>query len=266
MEQPAETRMSDEPTSPSPKSAPWPDIDFAQFGAVEVRPLTKIQRLVGQYLSRNWATIPHVTHNDHADITALESWRADYAQRTGTKLTPLAFLVRAVTGCLRAFPHFNASLDGAGTNLVLKQYSNVGIAVDSPLGLVVPVIRDADRKSLQAIAAEIVEVTQLARTKGLPMKRMEGGCFTISSLGSIGGTSFTPIINAPEVAIMGVTRSFEQPCKMNGQLAWRTMLPLSLSYDHRVINGADAARFCRMFADALGDPQGLVAAAGSEST
>jgi pyruvate dehydrogenase E2 component (dihydrolipoamide acetyltransferase) len=252
--------MSAEPTSPTPKMAPWPDIDFAQFGAVEVKPLTKIQRLVGQYLSRNWVMIPHVTHNDLADITALESWRADHAQRSGTKLTPLSFLVKAAAGCLKTLPHFSASLDGTGTKLVIKKYCNIGIAVDSPLGLVVPVIRDADRKSVQAIAAEIIEVTQLARTKGLPLQRMEGGCFTISSLGSIGGTSFTPIINAPEVAIMGVTRSFEQPCKIDGQLAWRTMLPLSLSYDHRVINGADAARFCRLYADALGDPQGLAAA------
>jgi len=251
--------MSDESIAPALKIAPWPEVDFAEFGAVEIQPLTKIQRLVGLYLSRNWVMIPHVTHNDHADITALESWRSEYADRTGRKITPLAFLVKAAVAGLKAYPHFNASLDGTGSNLVLKRYFHVGVAVDTPLGLVVPVIRDVDQKSVADIATEIIEVTQLARTKGLPMKRMTGGCFTISSLGSIGGSSFTPIINAPEVAIMGATRSFEQPYRLDGNLAWRTVLPLSLSYDHRVINGADAARFCRTFAEALNDPDALSA-------
>src|SRR5262245_43351405 len=154
--------MSDESSAPALKMAPWPQVDFAEFGAVEIQPLTKIQRLVGQYLSRNWVMIPHVTHNDHADITKLESWRREYAQRTGHKITPLAFLVKAAVAGLKAFPHFNASLDGTGSNLVLKRYFHVGIAVDSPRGLVVPVIRDVDQKSVADIATEIVEVTQLA--------------------------------------------------------------------------------------------------------
>lgn len=238
--------------------APWPRVDFAEFGAVEVKPVTRIQKLVGQYLSRNWVMIPHVTHHDDADITKLEILRSTLAAEKGKKLTPLAFLVKAAVAGLKAYPQFNSSLDGAG-NLVLKKYFHIGIAIDGPLGLLVPVIRDADQKSVQVIAAEIAEVTQLARTKGLPMQRMTGGCFTVSSLGSIGGTSFTPIINAPEVAIMGVTRSLQKPFNDNGQLRWRTMLPLSLSYDHRVINGADAARFCRVFADTLSDPEALLA-------
>jgi pyruvate dehydrogenase E2 component (dihydrolipoamide acetyltransferase) len=158
---------------------------------------------------------------------------------------------------LRAFPQFNASLDHTGTQLVLKKYIHVGYAVDTPQGVLVPVIRDAAEKSVTAIAAEIAEVSQLARGKGLSMQRMTGGCFTVSSLGSIGGTAFTPIINAPEVAIIGVSRSLQKPVNAEGQLAWRTMLPLSLSYDHRVINGADAARFCNTFAEALSRPDEL---------
>ena len=246
--------MTQEQKNAGLQIAPWPQIDFAQFGAVEVKPLSNIQKLVGQYLGRNWVMIPHVTHQEEADITALEAWRAKHASETGQKLTPLAFFVKAAVAALQAFPHFNASLDAMGTQLVLKKYFHIGIAVDTPNGLLVPVIRDADQKSLQAIATEIAEVSQLARTKGLPMQRMMGGCFTISSLGSIGGTGFTPIINAPEVAIMGITRAFQKPFNEAGQLVWKTMVPLSLSYDHRVINGADAARFCKRFADALVAP------------
>jgi pyruvate dehydrogenase E2 component (dihydrolipoamide acetyltransferase) len=245
--------MSDESIAPALKIAPWPEVDFAEFGAVEIKPLTKIQRLVGLYLSRNWVMIPHVTHNDHADITALESWRSEYADRTGRKITPLAFLVKAAVAGLKAYPHFNASLDGTGSNLVLKRYFHVGVAVDTPLGLVVPVIRDVDQKSVADIATEIIEVTQLARTKGLPMKRMTGGCFTISSLGSIGGSSFTPIINAPEGG--DGRNACEQPYRLDG-IRPRTVLRSS---DHRVINGADAARFCRTFAEALNDPGALSA-------
>jgi pyruvate dehydrogenase E2 component (dihydrolipoamide acetyltransferase) len=237
--------------------APWPQVDFAAFGPVEVRPITRIQKLVGQYLSRNWVMIPHVTHNDEADITDLESFRARLAAETGGKLTPLAFLAKAAVAALKAYPHFNASIDGSGANLVLKKYFNIGIAVDSPGGLLVPVIRDADTKTVTEIAAEIAAVTQLARSKGLPLDRMSGGCFTISSLGSIGGTSFTPIINAPEVAVLGVTRAVQKPYNEDGKLVWRTMLPLSLSYDHRVINGADAARFCIRLAEALRAPASL---------
>ena len=246
-----------ENSKPELDLAPWPRIDFAEFGPVEQRPLSRIQKLTGQYLARNWVMIPHVTHHEEADITALEAWRAKQATETGTRITPLAFLVKAAVAGLRTFPQFNASLDHTGTQLVLKKYFHVGIAVDTPQGVLVPVIRDAAEKSVTAIAAEIAEVSQLARTKGLSMQRMTGGCFTVSSLGSIGGTAFTPIINAPEVAIMGVTRSFQKPVNAEGQLAWRTMLPLSLSYDHRVINGADAARFCNTFAEALGRPDEL---------
>lgn len=249
--------MTQEQKNPGLQIAPWPQIDFAQFGTVEVKPLSNIQKLVGQYLGRNWVMIPHVTHQEEAGIDALETWRAEHASKTGRKITPLAFFVKAAVAALKAFPHFNASLDGAGTNLVLKKYFHIGIAVDTPNGLLVPVIRDADQKSVEAIAAEITEVSQLARTKGLPMQRMVGGCFTISSLGSIGGTGFTPIINAPEVAIMGITRAFQKPFNEAGQLVWKTMVPLSLSYDHRVINGADAARFCKRFAEALATPETL---------
>lgn len=249
--------MTQEQNNPGLQVAPWPQVDFAQFGAVEVKPLTNIQKLVGQYLGRNWVMIPHVTHQEEADITALDAWRAEHARKTGQKLAPLAFFVKAAVASLKDFPHFNASLDGARTSLVLKKYFHIGIAVDTPNGLLVPVIRDADQKGIETIAAEISEVSQLARTKGLPMQRMMGGCFTISSLGSIGGTGFTPIINAPEVAIMGITRALQKPFNEAGQLVWRTMVPLSLSYDHRVINGADAARFCRRFADALAAPETL---------
>jgi pyruvate dehydrogenase E2 component (dihydrolipoamide acetyltransferase) len=202
--------------------------------------------------------IPHVTHHDDADATALEALRAKLAAE-GNKVTPLAFLVKAAVAALKTMPQFNVSFDGSGKNLVSKKYWHIGFAVDTPGGLLVPVLRDADKKSVQELAAEIVAVSEQARTKGLPMDRMSGGCFSISSLGSIGGTAFTPIINAPEVAIMGITRTFQKPVNVDGQLAWQPTLPLSLSYDHRVINGADAARFCRVFADALAKPEALVA-------
>lgn len=237
--------------------APWPQVDFAAFGPVEAKPLSRIQKLVGSFLARNWVMIPHVTHFDEADITALDPVRRKLSEATGAKLTPLAFLVKAAVSALRAYPQFNASLDGSGKTLVFKKYFHIGIAVDTPGGLLVPVIRDADRKSLPEIAAEIAEVSLLARTKGLPLERMSGGCFSISSLGSIGGTAFTPIINAPELAILGVSKAQQKPVNAGGELQWRTMLPLSLSYDHRVINGADAARFCVHFAQALGDPDRL---------
>jgi pyruvate dehydrogenase E2 component (dihydrolipoamide acetyltransferase) len=231
--------------------APWPQVDFAAFGPVETRPLSRIQKLVGTYLSRNWVMIPHVTHQEEADITGLDAARARLSAETGVKITPLAFMVKAAVGALQAHPQFNASIDGSGRNLVYKKYFHIGIAVDTPGGLLVPVIRDADRKTVAEIATEIREVSEQARSKGLPLDRMSGGCFSISSLGSIGGTGFTPIINAPEVAIMGVTRATQKPVNLDGSLGWRTMLPLSLSYDHRVINGADAARFCLSFARQL---------------
>ncbi len=207
--------------------------------------------LVGSFLARNWVMIPHVTHQEEADISGLDAARAALTEQSGVKITPLAFMVKAAVAALEAHPQFNASLDATGRTLVRKKYFHIGIAVDTPGGLLVPVIRDADRKTLAEIASEISEVSTLARTKGLPLDRMSGGCFTLSSLGSIGGTGFTPIINAPELAIMGITRAFQKPVNVDGALEWRTMLPLSLSYDHRVINGADAARFCVTFARTL---------------
>ncbi len=242
--------MSESPPNPL-NLAPWPSVDFSSFGPVETKPLSRIQVLVGGFLARNWVMIPHVTHHEEADITGLDATRRALAEQSGCKITPLAFMVKAAVTALQAHPQFNASLDGTGRTLVQKKYFHIGIAVDTPNGLLVPVIRDADVKSVPEIAAEISAVSELARTKGLPLARMSGGCFTLSSLGSIGGTGFTPIINAPELAIMGITRAFEKPVNVDGALQWRTMLPLSLSYDHRVINGADAARFCVTFAAAL---------------
>lgn len=255
--------MSEAPKAPAAAPAPppglqllpWPQVDFAAFGEVTVKPMSRIQQIVGQTMQRNWVMIPHVTHNDDAPADALEAARKKLSAESGVKITPLAYLVKAAVATLKALPQFNASIDGSGKNLVYKNYFNIGFAVDTPVGLLVPVIRDADKKSLVELATEIVEVSNLARTKGLPMDRMVGGCFTISSLGSIGGTSFSPIINAPEVAIMGITRSVQKPVNVNGELQWRTMMPLSLSYDHRVINGADAARFCVQFAEVLQKPE-----------
>jgi pyruvate dehydrogenase E2 component (dihydrolipoamide acetyltransferase) len=235
--------------------APWPQADFAEFGSVESRKLSKIQRLVGSFLGRNWVAIPHVTHQDEADVTELETRRAERNAKGGVKITPVPLLVKAMADALRAFPHFNASLDPAAGTLVLKHYVHVGVAVDTPGGLLVPVIRDCDTKPLDAIASEIAAVSEKARTKGLSMAEMTGGCMTLTSLGHIGGTGFTPIVNAPEVAILGVTRA--RPVAVpgpDGGIVWRQMLPLSLSYDHRVINGADAARFCRFIAERLADP------------
>lgn len=235
--------------------APWPQADFTEFGAVEIRKLSKIQRLVGSFLGRNWVAIPHVTHQDDADVTDLEARRIARNAQGGVKITPVPLLVKAMAAALRAFPQFNASIHPAAGTLAVKDYVHIGVAVDTPGGLLVPVIRDCDTKSLDEIAAEIVAISEKARTKGLSMPEMSGGCMTLTSLGHIGGTGFTPIVNAPEVAILGVTRA--RPVATpgaNGEIVWRQMLPLSLSYDHRVINGADAARFCRYIAEQLADP------------
>lgn len=233
--------------------APWPTGDFSMFGEVEQRPLSKIQKFVASFLGRNWVAIPHVTHNDDADVTDLEERRKAHNAAGGTKLTAVPLLVKALADGLVAFPQFNASLDPANGMLTLKKYVHVGVAVDTPGGLLVPVIRDCDKKSATQIAEEIGALSEKARTKGLSMAEMSGGCITLTSLGHIGGTSFTPIVNAPEVAILGVTRARPVPVPAaDGGIAWRQMLPLSLSYDHRVINGADAARFCRFIADRLG--------------
>jgi pyruvate dehydrogenase E2 component (dihydrolipoamide acetyltransferase) len=236
---------------------PWPKVDFAKFGAIESRPLTRIQKLSGANLARNWAMIPHVTQNDDADITEMEAFRKKLGEENkDTKVTPLVFLIKAAVAALKKFPNFNASLDG--DNLVLKQYFHIGIAVDTPDGLVVPVIRDADRKGLLELAKELGEISAKARDKKLTSADMQGGCFSISSLGGIGGTGFTPIINAPEVAILGVSRSAMKPVWSGEDFEARLMLPLSLSYDHRVIDGAAAARFTAYLATVLGDLRRLL--------
>ena len=236
----------------------WPEVDFAAFGEVESVPMSRIQKLTAGYLSRNWVAIPQVTHHDDADITALDDCRARLAQQTGGRVTPLAFIIKALVEGLRAFPRFNASLDASGKNLVLKKYFHVGVAVDTPAGLLVAVIRDCDKKGVVQVAAEIGAVSARAREKGLPMADMVGGCMTVSSLGHIGGTAFSPIINAPEVAILGVTKAQWKPQRAGDAIGWRLMLPLSLTYDHRVINGADAARFVVHVAAALAQPDLLV--------
>jgi pyruvate dehydrogenase E2 component (dihydrolipoamide acetyltransferase) len=238
-----------------------PEIDFAQFGEIEVQPLTRINKLTGKVLHRNWVRIPHVTQFDEADITDLESFRkelnAEYQAR-GIKLTILSFLIKAVVSALKQFPRFNSSLDPAGENLIVKHYYHIGVAVDTPQGLVVPVIRDADRKSLVEIAAELVEVSGRAREGKLSPKDMQGGTFSISSLGGIGGTAFTPIVNAPEVAILGVSRAQWKPVYKEGGFIPRLILPLSLSYDHRVIDGADGARFTSALNKLLSDTRRML--------
>jgi pyruvate dehydrogenase E2 component (dihydrolipoamide acetyltransferase) len=241
--------------------APMPDIDFSQWGEVESKPLTKINKLTGQNLHRNWVTVPHVTQFDEADITDLEAFRksmaAEYKDK-GIKITPLVFLMKAVVSALKEYPRFNASLDVSGEHLIYKKYFNVGIAVDTPDGLVVPVVRDVDRKSLVDLATELGTISQKARDKKLGPSEMQGGCITISSLGGIGGTKFTPIVNAPEVAILGVSRHKMQPVWNGEAFAPRLILPLSLSYDHRVIDGADGARFTSFLSRVLSDTRRLL--------
>ena len=245
---------------PQPELPPWPQVDFASFGEVESKPLSRIQKLTAGYLTRNWTMIPHVTHNDEADVTRMEELREELAARhTGVKISPLVFLMKAVVGALRAFPQFNASLDANSANVIYKKYFHVGVAVDTPMGLLVAAIRDCDKKNLVELAREVAAVSKKAREKGLTMPEMSGGCFTVSSLGGIGGTSFTPIINAPEVAILGACRSQWKPTRaVDDTVAWRLMLPLSLSYDHRLINGADAAKFTRNLAQSLAAPESLL--------
>ncbi|AOV17702.1 dihydrolipoyllysine-residue acetyltransferase [Acidihalobacter aeolianus] len=241
--------------------AAMPEIDFSQFGEVETQALTKINKLTGQNLHRNWVTVPHVTQFDEADVTDLESFRKqmveEYAAK-GVKLTLLAFLMKAVVSALREFPRFNASLDSTQENLILKKYFHIGIAVDTADGLVVPVIRDVDRKSLIDLARELGEVSVRAREKKLKPSDMQGGCFSISSLGGLGGTAFTPIVNAPEVAILGVSRARWQPVYEDGEFVPRLMLPLSLSYDHRVVDGALGARFTTFLSKLLSDTRRML--------
>ncbi|WP_242112625.1 dihydrolipoyllysine-residue acetyltransferase [Luteimonas aquatica] len=235
---------------------PWPKVDFSKFGEIEVKPLSKIKKISGANLARNWAMIPHVTQHDDADITELEELRVQLNkenEKAGIKLTMLAFLMKASVAALRKYPDFNASLDAGGENLTLKKYFHVGFAADTPNGLVVPVVRDADKKGVIEIAQETSELAKKAREGKLTPAEMSGGCFSISSLGGIGGTAFTPIVNAPEVAILGVSKSAIRPVWDGKQFAPRLLLPLSLSYDHRVIDGAAAARFTAFLAQLLGD-------------
>jgi pyruvate dehydrogenase E2 component (dihydrolipoamide acetyltransferase) len=232
----------------------WPKVDFAKFGPIELQPLSRIKKISGPALARNWVMIPHVTQFDEADITDLEAFRARVNEenaKSGTKVTPLAFLIKAVVAALKKYPQFNASIDG--DNLVLKQYWHIGFAADTPNGLVVPVLKDADKKGVVEIAKETGELAAKAREGKLGPAEMQGGTFTISSLGGIGGTAFTPIINAPEVAILGVSKAAMKPVWSGKEFVPRLMMPLSLSYDHRVIDGAAAARFTTYLAQVVAD-------------
>ncbi|HEZ7709623.1 TPA: dihydrolipoyllysine-residue acetyltransferase [Neisseria meningitidis] len=233
---------------------PWPKVDFSKFGNVEVKELSRIKKISGQNLSRNWVVIPHVTVHEEADMTELEEFRKQLNkewEREGVKLSPLAFIIKASVSALKAFPEFNASLDG--DNLVLKNYFNIGFAADTPNGLVVPVIKDVDQKGLKQISQELTELSKKAREGKLKPQEMQGACFTISSLGGIGGTGFTPIVNAPEVAILGVCKSQIKPVWNGKEFAPRLMCPLSLSFDHRVIDGAAGMRFTVFLAKLLKD-------------
>jgi pyruvate dehydrogenase E2 component (dihydrolipoamide acetyltransferase) len=235
---------------------PWPSLDFSKFGATELLPLSRIKKISGPNLHRNWVMIPHVTQFDEADVTELEDFRKETnaaMAKSGVKLTMLAFVIKASVAALKKFPAFNASLDEKGENLILKHYYHIGFAADTPNGLVVPVIKDADKKGVAQIAHEMGELSAQAREGKLKPADMQGASFTISSLGGIGGTAFTPIINAPEVAILGLSKSAIKPVWDGKQFAPRLMLPLSLSYDHRVIDGAMGARFSGYLAEVLGD-------------
>ena len=257
-------RLLTQGTAPAGAALPRvPTVDFAAFGPVERQPLSRIQKISGPRLHASWVNLPHVTQFDEADITEMEATRArlkDEATARGIKLTPLAFVMRACVQALQAFPHFGASLDADAGELVMKKYVHVGFAADTPNGLVVPVVRDADRKDVFELARELAALSEKARAGKLAAAEMQGGVFTISSLGGIGGTAFTPIINAPEVAILGVSRASHRPVYEDGAFVPRLMLPLSLSYDHRVIDGADAVRFTTFLAKALADVPGLLRA------
>ena len=234
----------------------WPQVDFAKFGPVENQPLSRIKKISGPFLHRNWVSIPHVTQNDEADITELEAFRksmADEAQKQGVKLTPLVFIMKAVVTALKGHPEFNSSLAPAGDALILKHYYHIGVAVDTPGGLVVPVVRNVDQKGVLQLAKELGEMSAKARDGKLGSAEMQGGTFSISSLGGIGGTHFTPIINAPEVAILGVSKSSMKPVWKDGQFVPRLMMPLSLSYDHRAVDGAQGARFITNLTAVLSD-------------
>jgi pyruvate dehydrogenase E2 component (dihydrolipoamide acetyltransferase) len=241
--------------------APARAVDFSEFGEIEITPLNNIRRIAGKSLHRSWVTIPHVTQFDEADITELEAYRKSQqaeAEQRNIKLTALTFVMKAVVSTLKEFPEFCASLDETGENLILKRYFHIGIAVDTPNGLMVPVVRDVDRKGLFDLAAELAEVSERARNRKLTQADLSGGCFSISSLGGIGGTAFTPVVNGPEVAILGVSRHYLKPVYRDDQFVARLTLPLSLSYDHRVIDGAAAARFTTKLRDVLSDVRNLI--------
>ena len=254
-------RILTTPVAPISALPKVPEVDFAKFGAVEIKPLSRIQRISGARLQASWINLPHVTQHEDADITDMEIARVALkgkASQEGVRLTPLAFIIRACIVALKEFPRFNASLDGAGENLIFKKYFHIGFAADTPNGLVVPVIRDADRLNLFELARSLAALSDKARAGKLTAAEMQGGSFTISSLGGIGGTAFTPIINAPEVAILGVSRSSQKPVFDRGEFVPRLMLPLSLSYDHRVIDGAEAARFVVFLSKTLGDVKAML--------
>ncbi|MBP9764179.1 MAG: 2-oxo acid dehydrogenase subunit E2, partial [Gammaproteobacteria bacterium] len=241
--------------------APWPQVDFAKFGEVSKEPLSRIKKLSGSFLHRNWVMVPHITQFDEADITELEQFRKaqqSLAEAQGVKLTPLVFIMKAVVATLKEFPWFNASLDANGVELILKKYFHMGVAVDTPNGLVVPVVRDVDQKGLFQLAKELGEISQKARAGQLTAQEMQGSSFTISSLGGIGGTAFTPIINVPDVAILGVSKAQIKPVYESGEFKPRLLLPLSLSYDHRVIDGALGARFITFLVKQLSDIRRLL--------
>lgn len=238
-----------------------PAVDHAKFGEIEVQSLAKIRRFSGSNLHRNWLLVPHITQFDEADITDLEAFRKSKkteSEKQGYKLTPLVFIMKAVVAALKKFPEMNSSLDETASQLILKKYFHLGVAVDTPNGLVVPVIRDVDQKGMVELARELAQISEKARTKGLTPAEMQGSCFTISSLGGIGGTAFTPIVNMPDVAILGVSRSSIKPIYQNGEFVPRLMLPLSLSYDHRVIDGAQGARFITYLSSMLSDLRNLL--------
>ncbi len=253
----APVRAPAAPVSALPKV---PEVDFAKFGAIELKPLSRIQKISGARLQASWLNIPHVTQHEDADITDLEIARVALkgkATQEGVRLTPLAFIIRACIVALKEFPRFNASLDASGGNLIFKKYFHIGFAADTPNGLMVPVIHDADRSNLFELARSLAALSDKARAGKLTAPEMQGGSFTVSSLGGIGGTAFTPIINAPEVAILGISRSSQKPVFIKGEFVPRLMLPLSLSYDHRVIDGAEAARFIVFLSKTLSDVKAL---------
>ena len=238
-----------------------PAIDFSEFGEIERLQMSKIKRITAQNMTRSWLNVPHVTQFDHADITELEVFRKGLkaeAEKRGTKVTPLPFMLKACAMALKQFPQFNVSLDNDGEHIIQKHYVHVGVAVDTPAGLMVPVIRDVDQKSIWQLSEEVIAMGAKAKDKKLMPADMQGGCFTISSLGSIGGTAFTPIVNTPEVAILGVSKAEMQPRWNGSEFEPRLMMPLSLSYDHRAVNGADAARFTQNLGKLLGDIRHLV--------